>query len=379
MNPGGATAADAIGPPPAAASSPPSAATMASAIASGGRRSGRASFIARFVARSPCSAFAGRSTSTDGRGRVVRHRRQRAGLHGPRPGRLDRVAHARANRRWDGRGGRGRRARLGVGRDRRHGPLMLAATASDGVRPGPLAARGPARRGFRRNRVSSAGPDPSVTSSTAIGRHPMCGAVDSCGIRPGNRVFPLVLFLIPPTYDPAPSTQGNRHAGEPQVPGLKWALTVLLSLPGSPRDLSKGFLSWLSRGSGGSRHGVSGYLGLHERADQEGIDPHLDGALCVVPPVAVLLVRDGRSGARRPRRRPVRARRQRHRLGGARRRTGIDERRGGGLRTSSSPARPPRPQPTTTPTSRAAARRTSTTSRAGRSLGQRRRARTRTS
>jgi hypothetical protein len=38
----------------------------ASAICSGDRRMGRASFMARLVARSPCSGLAGRSTSTSG-------------------------------------------------------------------------------------------------------------------------------------------------------------------------------------------------------------------------------------------------------------------------------------------------------------------------
>ena len=62
-NPGLATSAEAISPAPAA---PRSWAAMASAMSSGLRRSGRASFIARFVAKSPNVALAGRSISMAG-------------------------------------------------------------------------------------------------------------------------------------------------------------------------------------------------------------------------------------------------------------------------------------------------------------------------
>ncbi len=65
-NPGGATTASAIGLAGSVAVVT-SASTRAVAIARGGRRSGRASCIARFVARSPCSALAGRSTAMAGR------------------------------------------------------------------------------------------------------------------------------------------------------------------------------------------------------------------------------------------------------------------------------------------------------------------------
>jgi hypothetical protein len=65
MKPGGATTADAIA-LPGSDDAADSASAIAWAMASGGRRSGRASFIARFVATSPCSGLAGRSTSTAG-------------------------------------------------------------------------------------------------------------------------------------------------------------------------------------------------------------------------------------------------------------------------------------------------------------------------
>ncbi len=62
-NPGGAAVAPAM----VAAGSPAAARSIdvasAVAIASGACRYGRASFMARLVARSPCSGFAGRSTS----------------------------------------------------------------------------------------------------------------------------------------------------------------------------------------------------------------------------------------------------------------------------------------------------------------------------
>ena len=64
-NPGRATSTPAMSPGPAAAPLR-SASARTSAIASGGRRSGRASFIARLVARSPNAGFAGRSTSMAG-------------------------------------------------------------------------------------------------------------------------------------------------------------------------------------------------------------------------------------------------------------------------------------------------------------------------
>ena len=66
--PGGAASAAAIGlsPAPTSASRPISSASTW-AISSGARRYGRASRIARFEAKSPCSGFAGRSMSTAGR------------------------------------------------------------------------------------------------------------------------------------------------------------------------------------------------------------------------------------------------------------------------------------------------------------------------
>ena len=60
--PGGATSIDAS----SGSAEPRSAAATAPAISSGDRRKGRASFIATLVAMSPCSWFAGRSTSTVG-------------------------------------------------------------------------------------------------------------------------------------------------------------------------------------------------------------------------------------------------------------------------------------------------------------------------
>ena len=61
--PGRATSAEAMSTP----SGPVRiASASASAISSGDRRSGRASCIARLVARSPNAGFAGRSTSTEG-------------------------------------------------------------------------------------------------------------------------------------------------------------------------------------------------------------------------------------------------------------------------------------------------------------------------
>ena len=68
MKPGAATSADAIGLSPAPSAlrgRSPSASTRA--ISSGDRRYGRASLIARFDAKSPCSGLAGRSMSTAGR------------------------------------------------------------------------------------------------------------------------------------------------------------------------------------------------------------------------------------------------------------------------------------------------------------------------
>ena len=71
--PGGATSTDAIGEPAVPASAPvvasisaASSAAIASAIRRGAIRYGRASFMARLVARSPCSGLAGRSISTGG-------------------------------------------------------------------------------------------------------------------------------------------------------------------------------------------------------------------------------------------------------------------------------------------------------------------------
>ena len=70
-------------------------------------------------------------------------------VHRLRPGRLDRLAHARANRRWDGR----RRSRASSPSWGRSGPSSWAANASgrgvDRVRPGPLAAEAVARIPFR--------------------------------------------------------------------------------------------------------------------------------------------------------------------------------------------------------------------------------------
>ena len=74
MNPGAATwtsssipAAVTSTPPEADSSVAESCAASASAIRRGGMRIGRASFIARLVARSPCDGSAGRSTSIRGR------------------------------------------------------------------------------------------------------------------------------------------------------------------------------------------------------------------------------------------------------------------------------------------------------------------------
>src|SRR5262245_62879027 len=41
-------------------------------------------------------------------------------------------------------------------------------------------------------------------------------------------------------------------------------------------------------GSGGSEHGVSGYLDVHERPNQAELDAHVGCALCSVPAAAVL-------------------------------------------------------------------------------------------
>ena len=68
MNPGGATsAASMTDGRPSGPGSRTSLAARSVAISSGARRYGRASFMARFVARSPWSGSAGRSTSTAGR------------------------------------------------------------------------------------------------------------------------------------------------------------------------------------------------------------------------------------------------------------------------------------------------------------------------
>ena len=83
--PGGATSTDAIGEPGALASVASSAA-IASAIRRGAIRYGRASFIARPVARSPCSACAGRSISTGGSSAPVEGGRQGARGDGADPG-----------------------------------------------------------------------------------------------------------------------------------------------------------------------------------------------------------------------------------------------------------------------------------------------------
>ncbi len=67
MKPGGATSTDPTGVDAgAAAASRASSSASARAMSSGARRYGRASRIARFVAASPWSGLAGRSTLTSG-------------------------------------------------------------------------------------------------------------------------------------------------------------------------------------------------------------------------------------------------------------------------------------------------------------------------
>ena len=67
-NPGGATSAEAIGVDAGSSAARPATAVLsASAIASGAIRYGRASFIARLLAKSPWPGSAGCSTSTAGR------------------------------------------------------------------------------------------------------------------------------------------------------------------------------------------------------------------------------------------------------------------------------------------------------------------------
>ena len=65
--PGAATSAAAIGLAGSSAASAVSSAASAAAMASGAIRYGRASLIARLLAKSPCTGSAGRSTSTAGR------------------------------------------------------------------------------------------------------------------------------------------------------------------------------------------------------------------------------------------------------------------------------------------------------------------------
>ena len=68
MKPGGATSTASIGESePSPPASRTSLAARSVASSRGERRYGRASFIARFVAKSPCAALAGRSTSIVGR------------------------------------------------------------------------------------------------------------------------------------------------------------------------------------------------------------------------------------------------------------------------------------------------------------------------
>ena len=99
--PGGATSAAAIGVPAGSRSaSATTSAASAAPIASGAIRYGRASFIARLLAKSPCDRV-GRSLDLDGgAGRVVRPGGKRAGRDRPIPGAPDR----RADVRTEGRG-----------------------------------------------------------------------------------------------------------------------------------------------------------------------------------------------------------------------------------------------------------------------------------
>ena len=92
-NPGGATSAEAIGVEPgSSATRPTTAALSASAIASGAIRYGRASFIARLLAKSPCSASAGMLDLDGGARRVVGERGQAPVRDRPVPGAPDRIA-----------------------------------------------------------------------------------------------------------------------------------------------------------------------------------------------------------------------------------------------------------------------------------------------
>ena len=87
--PGGATSTDASR-LPAVPASVASSAAIASAIRGGAIRYGRASFMGRLVARSPCSGLAGRSISTGGSVHAIRRcGRQRARGDGAVPGALD--------------------------------------------------------------------------------------------------------------------------------------------------------------------------------------------------------------------------------------------------------------------------------------------------
>ena len=89
---------------PSAASSVSSAAS-ACAMASGAIRYGRASFIARLLAKSPCAGSAGRSISTGGRATSAGHVGQRARRDRPIPRARDGRPHLAADRgRRDGSG-----------------------------------------------------------------------------------------------------------------------------------------------------------------------------------------------------------------------------------------------------------------------------------
>jgi hypothetical protein len=207
MNPGGAAAADAIG-EPGSADAADSRSTIASAIASGGRRNGRASFIARLVARSPCSAFAGRSMSTP--------KAAPSGIAGSSPAATAAVHAASMASRT-----RARTVFVGPG-GVALAPGGLGAVVMGGqcYRPGPPArSTGPLASGVLPElrdgleRVSSGSPDQSVTHGTGIDRHAMSGAVRMCVIGAGNRVFQLVLFLPAATYDPPASIRGTVTEG----------------------------------------------------------------------------------------------------------------------------------------------------------------------
>ena len=116
----------------------------------------------------PLDLDARRGWSSGHRGQVTGGR-----CRGPR--RVDRVADARAHGpapRWAL-----SRGRIRPVRDRRHGPPMLAVEGSPRSR---WYFWRTVREALRDSgmRVSSAGPDPSVTSRTAIACHSLCPAVD---------------------------------------------------------------------------------------------------------------------------------------------------------------------------------------------------------